>query len=125
IGYDVHAEVGYRALADGAVTALADDSLKAFGDAELVVIATPVDAAFSILQRLSVLSDSTALLTDVGSTKTSIVAGAAALGLAERFVGSHPLVGDHRSGWDAARTGLYGGGRVFLCPSDQVGDEAI
>jgi prephenate dehydrogenase len=47
------------------------------------------------------------------------------MGLADRFVGAHPLAGDHRSGWDASRAGLFAGARVFLCPADGAGEEAV
>jgi prephenate dehydrogenase len=62
------------------------------------------------------------LITDVGSTKSRIVALAAELGLGARFVGSHPLAGDHRSGWDASRTGLFSNARVYICPPPQATD---
>jgi prephenate dehydrogenase len=37
-----------------------------------------------------------------------------------RFVGAHPLAGDHRSGWDASRTGLLGGARIYLCAAAET-----
>ncbi|HMA25279.1 MAG TPA: prephenate dehydrogenase/arogenate dehydrogenase family protein, partial [Gemmatimonadaceae bacterium] len=60
------------------------------------------------------------LITDVGSTKSRIVALAGELGLGGRFVGSHPMAGDHRSGWDASRTGLFANARVYICPPGET-----
>jgi prephenate dehydrogenase len=65
------------------------------------------------------------LITDVGSTKRSIVRAAAGSEIATRFVGSHPLAGDHRSGWDASRTGLFEGAPVYLTPSEFTDDDAL
>jgi prephenate dehydrogenase len=86
--------------------------------ADAVVIATPVDAALDVLRALASANPGDAMIMDVGSTKGRIVAEAAALGLAHRFVGAHPMAGDHRSGWAAARRGLFAGARVYLCAPD-------
>src|ERR1019366_1800977 len=68
-------------------------------EARTVILAAPVDAAIDLLTRAAPFLDRATLITDVGSTKGAIVAHAQALGLGDRFVGSHPLAGDHRSGW--------------------------
>lgn len=97
--------------------------------AEVIVIALPVLAAHTFLarlvKRLGEGMDGVRLITDAGSTKRSIVRAAEALGIGDRFVGSHPLAGDHRSGWNASRTGLFAGARVFLTPTSSTGDDAM
>lgn len=96
---------------------------------EVIVIALPVLAAHTFLprlvQKLGDRIDRVRLITDAGSTKRSIVRAAEALGIGGRFVGAHPLAGDHRSGWDASRTGLFADARVFLTPAPSAGDDAI
>lgn len=96
---------------------------------EVIVIALPVLAAREFLRRLAgTLGDRmerVRLITDAGSTKRSIVRTAQALGIGDRFVGSHPLAGDHRSGWNASRAGLFAGARVFLCPTARTSDQAM
>ena len=62
---------------------------------------------------------------DVGSTKRDIAEMATQLGIAARFVGCHPLTGDHRSGWEAARSGMFSGATVFLCPSSETAPDAL
>jgi prephenate dehydrogenase len=86
-------------------------------DAQLVVVAVHLDASLSVLERLAPLTTAARLVTDVGSTKARIGEAARRLGMTDRFVGSHPFAGDHRSGWRASRTGLFAGARVFLCPA--------
>lgn len=106
-----------RAIDDGVIAERLDQSLDT--NADVIVIATPVDAAIDVLRKLAARNHSCALITDVGSTKGRIVAEASSLGLADRFVGSHPMAGDHRSGWASSRRGLFAGARVYLCaPSD-------
>lgn len=84
---------------------------------DALVIAVPVRAAPLMLRRALQYAAGARLITDAGSTKRSIVHAAETMGIGARFVGSHPLAGDHRSGWDASRTGLFDGARVFLSPT--------
>jgi prephenate dehydrogenase len=85
--------------------------------ADLVVIAVPVDVAADVLRRAAPFAGGARLITDVGSTKTGIVEAARTLGIGHQFIGSHPMAGDHRSGWEASRAGLFSDARVYLCPS--------
>jgi prephenate dehydrogenase len=93
-----------------------DRSLGGVSESDLIVVAVPVDSATEVLRQIAPHVARAKLITDVGSTKMRIVELAAELGLASRFVGSHPMAGDHRSGWAASRTGLVDGARVYLCP---------
>jgi prephenate dehydrogenase len=111
------------AIRDGVVAERLEQSLET--NAEVIVIATPVDAAIDVLRTLAAANHDYALITDVGSTKARIVAEAASLGLADRFVGSHPMAGDHRSGWASSRTGLFAGARVYLCAPHDAPAELV
>lgn len=110
LGWDRDEAVVRAAAEQGIVEPLSDDA------PEIVVFAVPVIAARELLGELRDELHGARLITDVGSTKRSIVKQAEALGLGARFVGSHPLAGDHRAGWNASRTGLFAGARVFLSP---------
>jgi prephenate dehydrogenase len=116
LGHDRDPSALGGALAEGCVHAALGDSHDGIEEADVVVLALPVGAAPRVLAELAPHLDAS-LVTDVGSTKRSIVAAAEAAGLGNRFVGSHPLAGDHRSGWTASRPGLFRGARVFLCPA--------
>ncbi|HSW29344.1 MAG TPA: prephenate dehydrogenase [Longimicrobiales bacterium] len=124
LGYDRDAATLRSALAEGCIHAL-PDAHRAIEEADVVVIALPVGAAPPTVAELAPLLENAALITDVGSTKRSIVAAAEAAGLGVRFVGSHPLAGDHRSGWDASRPGLFRGAPCFLCPARGASDAAV
>jgi prephenate dehydrogenase len=88
------------------------------GEAGLVVVATPVRAAIRVVRWLAGAARGDAVITDLGSTKRSIVEAASAAGLGGRFVGGHPMAGDDRSGWSASRQGLFLGADVWLCPGE-------
>ncbi|HEU0302087.1 MAG TPA: prephenate dehydrogenase/arogenate dehydrogenase family protein [Longimicrobium sp.] len=92
---------------------------------DAVVFAVPVLEVPVVTRWLMDRLDGVRLITDAGSTKRSIVARAEKLGWGDRFVGSHPLAGDHRSGWDASRAGLFDGARVFLCPTPSTSGQAM
>jgi prephenate dehydrogenase len=68
-----------------------------------------------------------ALLTDVSSTKASVVAAARA-GLGARlgrFVASHPIAGSDRAGPGASRVDLLDGAHVIVCPTDDCDADAL
>jgi prephenate dehydrogenase len=92
---------------------------------DVVVLAVPVLAARQLLRELAGRMGGVRLITDVGSTKRSIVDAAEQVGIGDRFVGSHPLAGDHRSGWEASRTGLFQGAPVYLTPSRSTDADAL
>lgn len=116
LGRDRDAEHLAAAVAEGVLQPLAED-YGDVGQADVVVLAIPVRRAVERLAELAPRLGGARLITDVGSTKSSIVRAAEELGLGERFVGSHPMAGDHRSGWSASRAGMFAGARVFLCPT--------
>jgi prephenate dehydrogenase len=75
---------------------------------DLVVLCTPVGLLRPMLEQIAPLLDRGALVTDVGSTKRSVVEAAEAILPAHaRFVGSHPMAGSERRGIGAARADLY------------------
>jgi prephenate dehydrogenase len=117
LGEDQHGDVIDQARTEGVIAGpLAPARL------DLLVLAVPVRAAPAWLDRLAPDLRHDAVVTDVGSTKATIGAAAGRVGLGERFVGSHPMAGDHRSGWSAARPGLFRGADVWICPGEAVAD---
>ncbi len=116
LGHDEDAARVERARGEGILAGVLDEGFAGLAAAEIVVIATPVDRAPATLVRIAPHLGPKAVVTDVGSTKASIVAEAERLGLAARFIGSHPVAGDHRAGWEASRFGLFRGALVHLCP---------
>lgn len=124
-GWDRDADTLRAALREGGIHAALGSGLEGIGEADLVAVAVPVAAAVATLRTAAPHLHSARLVTDVGSTKRSIGAAAEALGIGGRWVGSHPLAGDHRSGWAASRRGLFRGARVFLCPGPSTGPDAL
>jgi prephenate dehydrogenase len=103
---------------DHGVTSLAEG----VSQAQLVVICTPVDTIAERAIQAAAVCPAASLITDAGSTKESIVsavdAALAGRRSGPRFVGSHPLAGDHRTGPDHARSDLFDNRTVVITPTD-------
>lgn len=84
---------------------------------DLLVLAVPVRSIPGELRGLTDQLGADTVVTDLGSTKRSVLEAAETAGLGGRFVGSHPVAGDHRNGWSAARTGLFRDATVWICPA--------
>ena len=125
LGYDRDPAAVRGALAEGGIHAALGVGWEGIEEVEVLILAVPVDAAPAVLASAVPHLPRARLITDVGSTKRSIVAAAQGLRVGERFIGAHPLAGDHRSGWSASRAGLFHGARVFLCPTADTAPPAL
>lgn len=123
LGHDRDPGTVVRAIDEGVVAAPIDADFASLALADWVVLAVPVDAAPALLATVAPGIGSARLVTDVGSTKRGIVTAAERLRLHATFVGSHPFAGDHASGWDASRAGLFEGATVFICPTGPQGSD--
>lgn len=119
------ADTARDAEVDGVVERAGSDLAGMLEDADLVVLATPAGEALRILPDLAAQMNENAVVTDVCSVKRPLVECAAALGLADRFVGSHPMCGSEKSGYAAARADLYRDAPVWIVPAERTATEAV
>jgi prephenate dehydrogenase len=101
-------------------SSLADDGgddLRFCRDADLVILAAPVQTNVRILCELANHLSRPTVVTDVGSTKRQIAETARCLPPHLQFVGGHPLAGASTSGLDAARAGLFSDHPWILTPA--------
>ncbi|HEX8696491.1 MAG TPA: prephenate dehydrogenase [Longimicrobium sp.] len=125
VGWDRDASAVDAALGEGVLAAALGADFAGVEAADALLLAVPVLRAREVLAAARPRLDGVRLVTDAGSTKRSVAAAAWELGLAAKFVGAHPLAGDHRSGWAASRADLFAGARVYLCPTRETSDEAL
>ena len=120
-GWDVMGVDRPEVLEEAATLGAVDrpSTLKEARGSDLVVLATPISKVADLIAELP---PTEALVTDVASTKTAVVRGAAGQGL--RFVGGHPMAGSQLSGVGNARADLFKGARYFLTPTDETDPEA-
>jgi prephenate dehydrogenase len=94
------------------------DIEKAARDAEVVFVAVPVGALPGAVSTALAAAPPGCVVTDVGSTKRSILAALDDLGgRASQFVGGHPLAGAETSGVRHARADLFEGATWYLTPT--------
>ncbi len=118
VGYD-RDEINLAAARHmGVVDSVAHDPGSAVKDADVVMLAIPVGQYDDVLPLVAPALPSTAVLTDAGSTKSSVVENARKhLGKAfERYVPGHPIAGAEHSGVRAARVDLFKEKDVILTP---------
>ena len=102
------------------------DLASAVGDAEMVILATPVALISKYLRRMAPYLPPDAIVTDVGSTKAKIVANAeAVLKGKARFVGSHPIAGSEKRGLVHADPRLFVGRPCVLTPTRATNRRAL
>jgi prephenate dehydrogenase len=115
-GWDPDPDALAAAVARGAVSDPAGDLASAVAGAELVVVAAPIGVLPA--QVAAVLAEAgDATVTDVGSTKSSVVGAAAG---SPRFVGGHPIAGSEARGAEHANAELFQGATWFLTPTAQT-----
>jgi prephenate dehydrogenase len=87
----------------------------------LVVLCTPVGLFDSLLREISPVLKPGAIVTDVGSTKRSVVKSAEKLWPnSAHFVGSHPMAGSEKRGVEFAKSDLFSGAVCITTPTDQT-----
>ncbi len=108
---------------DNYQTTIAD----AVKDADVVVVAVPLGAMDAVFAELADAISETAVITDVGSAKASVIDCARArLGKnVARFVPGHPIAGTERSGVEAGFATLYQNRKIILTPIAETSADAL
>ncbi len=100
-----------------------DEFESGVADADLIVLASPIDIILSNLEILGPAVSAGAVVTDVGSTKDTIMQRArAALGEEVTFIGGHPMAGSESKGIAAADAYLYENAVWVLTPDSYQED---
>ncbi|EHK78343.1 cyclohexadienyl dehydrogenase [Sinorhizobium meliloti CCNWSX0020] len=94
--------------------------------ADLVVVSVPVGASGAVAAEIAAHLKPGAIVTDVGSTKGSVIAQMAPhLPKDVHFVPGHPIAGTEHSGPDAGFAGLFRGRWCILTPPAGTDEEAV
>ena len=115
-----------EALALGVIDEAADWADVA--QADVIVLATPVDALFAVCAQLAQLPlKENVVMSDVGSTKGSVLAAVrAAFGeVPSWFVPAHPIAGREKSGVRAAEVDLFARHKVILTTLADTDNRAL
>lgn len=105
-----------EAQRQGAITSGTIDLAEGVEHADLIVLCTPVRNISEVLPEVVKAAPEGAVITDVGSTKASIVARGddVTRGTGKFFVGCHPMAGSEKSGVRFARSTLFEESTCFV-----------
>lgn len=95
-----------------------DDLRAGVSEAETVILAVPVRAIQSMIERrIGSYLRSNTLLIDIGSTKQDICEAMGRLPVGIHAIGGHPMTGKEHSGVEASDGKLFSGRPFVLCPT--------
>lgn len=117
-----HDVVAYDPAGTGDLPAAA--TLQALLPADVIIIATPLEAIVPTLAALAPAAGDAVLL-DVGSVKAAVARFAVTAPAAVRIVGGHPMAGSTASGFAAARAELFRDRPFLLVPTARSDDAAM
>ena len=106
-----------QAHADGIVDLILDGVDEHLSECDIIFLCTPVEFNESYLRQIRPFLKEGAIVTDVGSTKTSIHETVAALGMESCFVGGHPMAGSEKTGYESSTDHLLENAYYIITPT--------
>lgn len=94
-------------------------------NADLVIIATPVNIVTELLPRVLDSIGSSTTVTDMGSTKRQLVQSVSNHSRRRNYVPAHPMAGTENSGPGAALEGLFQGKIAIVCDQEDSGPQHL
>jgi cyclohexadieny/prephenate dehydrogenase len=124
-GYDADPAVRARAIEIGLANVIADSPAQAVAGAQLVVFCVPVGAMEAAAGAVAPYLPATCVVSDVGSSKASVLKalGEALPGIA--IVPAHPVAGTEQSGPDAGFATLFAGRWCIVTPPEGADEAAV
>jgi prephenate dehydrogenase len=123
-GVDSNREHAEEALRLGIVDQI-ENLDKAVKDADLVVVAVPVDAMLKLLPEVLDKIGNHTTVTDMGSTKRQLTLAVRNHDKRRNYVPGHPMAGTENSGPSAALENLFRGKITILCDHEQSGPQHL
>lgn len=125
IGYSRNIERLKKAVTKGIIDDFTD-ALDKTSQADLVVLATPVSVFEALISQMRDYIKKDTIIIDVGSVKGSIVEKIERLLPSEvYFVGTHPIAGSEKTGFEYARADLFINSKVIITPTDKTAMSAL
>ena len=124
-GIDPHLPTLELALSQHIVDYADSDPAKLLPEAGLVILAAPVPAILTLLEKLPTFTSNPCIVMDLGSTKRLVVEAMAKL--PERFdpIGGHPICGKEKLSLANAERTLYYAAPFLLTPLERTSARAL
>ena len=124
-GYDAEDATRARAAERGLVGTVHDDIAMAVRDADLVLLCVPVGAMKSVAAQIGPHLRSDAIVSDVGSSKQSVLRDLSEALPGRTVIPAHPVAGTEQSGPDAGFAELFHGRWCIVTPPEGAAPDAL
>jgi cyclohexadieny/prephenate dehydrogenase len=124
-GHDADAGVRDRARALGFADDITDTPGAAVMDADLVILCVPVGAMGAVGESIAADLPADAIVSDVGSSKASVLAALTAALPGATIIPAHPVAGTENSGPDAGFATLFSGRWCIVTPPEGANEAAV
>ena len=125
IAYTPSGHSSRQALAEGTIDEACDSLGPAFAECDLIFLCAPVEYNIRYLSEIRHYLKPGALLTDIGSTKSDIHREVNRLGMEEVFIGSHPMAGSEKTGFESSSERLLENAYYIITPTGKSKKEDI
>ena len=114
-------------VSTGMLDVAIENASEEIASTDLIIIATPVAQTKKILADIYPFLNERSVITDVGSTKSDVMAAAneSLKDKFNQFIGSHPIAGSEKHGASAANSKLFENKDIIITPHDNSLDSTI
>lgn len=106
-----------QARQDGVIDVILDGVDRSLAECDIIFLCTPVEYNAKYLAEIRPYLKPGAILTDVGSTKTSIHEVVTELHMEDCFIGGHPMAGSEKTGYEHATDHLLENAYYIITPT--------
>jgi prephenate dehydrogenase len=96
-----------------------------FSDCDHIFLCAPVNKNIEYLRKLKGNIRNDCIITDVGSTKTTIHEAVTELGLEENFIGGHPMTGSEKTGIANSNASILENAYYIITPTARTTPEQL
>ena len=97
----------------------------ALGDADVIFVCVPIAAVESVFEAIAPLLNEESVVTDVSGIKTPVEESAFRLLTTGNYVGSHPMAGGQKGGFEHAQPNTFNDAVVAICSSRRSSPKAL
>lgn len=127
IAMDIESDALIKAQNEGIINDYTTSVDEYFSDCDIVFICTPVKQITSYVKKLLPFIKNDCILTDVGSTKSTIISELNVV-LDQtniHFIGGHPMTGSEKAGYNASRGHLFENAYYILTPQPSTPGDKV
>lgn len=125
IAYDINSDTLSLAKEEGIANVILEEIDTSFCICDYLFLCAPVSKNDENLKLLASFLPKSCTITDVGSVKTDIHSHIEALGLAEQFIGGHPMAGSERIGYINSKAFILENAYYVLTPTKEVSTQRV